>query len=299
MDNLITDRRLIRPGILHGMTLAKRGHMKPAKNKRGFFESLKISPERMLYLKQVHGVDFSSVFTEKDFQNHKTQRRSADGWILGLKNCGVAVHTADCLPIFLWDKNADILALAHCGWRSIAEYLPFKIAKHIMRLKKTVRPLSAFIAPHIQKCCFEVGPRIAALFPKTAKKNNPRSSLPNILMSLRGGIATPHSLCAIPRRHCEGAKRSRQSIKNGNRLLRGLPPPRNDKKECRCEPKAGQSHKFTVDLASEVRYQLIAAGIAPVDIKISSDCTCCNGNKYFSYRRTGKKLSMMSFVFKR
>jgi YfiH family protein len=231
MDNLITDERLTRLGIVHATTTACWGHMKLARNKRRFFASLHIPPENILYLDQVHKNDVLTVLTEDDSNRYKSSKHAADGWILGLKNHGVAIHTADCVPLFMWDRNGNFVSIAHCGWRNIAKGFPFEMAKSLMSVKGVNRPVSVFMAPHIRKCCFEVGARVAGYFSKTALRKP-----------------------------------------NG---------------------------KFCVDLSSEVRYQLISAGVAPVDIKINCECTFCNPKKYFSYRRTRKKLSMMSFVYKK
>lgn len=230
MDNLITDARLKSLGVVHGMTTAHWGHMKHVHKRHKFFTDLKIPPENILNLKQVHGNDILTVCGNYDLNRYKSGRHKADGWILAVKNCGVSVYTADCLPLFLWDKNADVLALAHCGWRNIAEGFPSKIAKSLISFEGAKMPVSALIAPHIQKCCFEVDKSVYRLFTKS------------------------------------GCKKT-----NG---------------------------KFCVDLSLEVKYQLISAGIEPADIQVFDECTFCNPQKYFSYRRTGKKLSMISFVYK-
>jgi YfiH family protein len=238
-NKLITDTRLDGLGITHGMTLKNMGHMKLLKNKKKLLNLLNVPLERTLFFKQVHKDKILTVLNEKDFKKFKSRKTKADGWIIGLKNCATAIHTADCTPLFLWDKKADILGLAHCGWRSIAMELPFKMAKRMTAVKKIKRPLYAFVAPHIKTCCFKVNKRTASFFPKTAS-------------------------C-----YCLSTGRARQSP------------------------------KFTVDLAKEVRYQLISAGLSSVDIEISPQCTCCNPDRFFSYRRTNKKLSMMSFVYKK
>ena len=231
MDNLITDERLANSVIFHAMTTCKWGHMKRVANKGEFSDKFNVPKNRLLGLNQVHGNKILTIYNERDFNKYKSKKHKADGWILSLKNCAVTINTCDCLPLFLWDRQADTLGLAHCGWRSIAKELPLKIAKKMLKLKASKRPLYAFMAPHIKPCCFKVGKKVAEYFPKTAVK-----------------------------------------ISN---------------------------NKFSVDLAKEVRYQLISAGIASIDIKIHSECTCCNPKKYFSYRRDNRKNSMMSILWKK
>ena len=74
--------------------------------------------------------------------------------------------TADCVPLFLWDKEADLVALVHAGWRGVAQLLPQQTALEMQALGAK-GPLQAFLGPHIQKCCFEVQEDTAQQFPQT------------------------------------------------------------------------------------------------------------------------------------
>jgi len=77
----------------------------------------------------------------------------------------VAVKTADCIPILLADDRNRAVAAVHAGWRGTAA----RIAAHAveaMRERFGTRPadLHAAIGPGIGKCCYEVGPEVAAEF---------------------------------------------------------------------------------------------------------------------------------------
>ena len=72
----------------------------------------------------------------------------------------VAVRVADCVPILLWDPQANAVAAVHSGWRGTA----LNIAGQAIREGATlgVRPqrLRAAIGPCIGPCCFEVGDEV-------------------------------------------------------------------------------------------------------------------------------------------
>jgi YfiH family protein len=77
----------------------------------------------------------------------------------------VAVRTADCLPILLVDERNRAVAAVHAGWRGTAA----QIARHAiaaMRERFGTEPgdLHAAIGPGIGKCCYAVGPEVAAQF---------------------------------------------------------------------------------------------------------------------------------------
>jgi len=69
----------------------------------------------------------------------------------------LAVTTADCLPVFIWDEELTRVGIAHAGWKGLADGV----------LKKTVRKLKdvhdgnlynvhAHIGVGIGKCCYTV-----------------------------------------------------------------------------------------------------------------------------------------------
>jgi YfiH family protein len=77
----------------------------------------------------------------------------------------VAVKTADCLPILLVDEGHGAVAAVHAGWRGTVAGIAQR-AVEAMHREFGARPgeLHAAIGPGIGKCCYEVGPEVAAQF---------------------------------------------------------------------------------------------------------------------------------------
>ena len=77
----------------------------------------------------------------------------------------VAVKTADCLPILLVDDRLRAVAAVHAGWRGTFARIAAN-AVGAMRERFGTHPedLHAAIGPGIGKCCYEVGPEVAAQF---------------------------------------------------------------------------------------------------------------------------------------
>jgi YfiH family protein len=77
----------------------------------------------------------------------------------------VAVKTADCIPILIVDARARAVAAVHAGWRGTAKNI---VAQAIAEMEKKfysrAEDLHVAIGPGIAKCCYEVGPEVAAQF---------------------------------------------------------------------------------------------------------------------------------------
>jgi hypothetical protein len=80
----------------------------------------------------------------------------------------IAVKTADCIPILLIDDENRTVAAVHAGWRGTVQRIGPR-AIEAMAEKFGTRPanLHAAIGPGIGKCCYEVGPEVAAQFGET------------------------------------------------------------------------------------------------------------------------------------
>ena len=77
----------------------------------------------------------------------------------------MAVKTADCIPILLADERQRAVAAVHAGWRGPAAGIARR-ALESMHTRFGTEPsdVHAAIGPGIGKCCYEVGPEVAAQF---------------------------------------------------------------------------------------------------------------------------------------
>ena len=77
----------------------------------------------------------------------------------------VAVRTADCIPILLADARTRAVAAVHAGWRgTVAEIARRAVEAMAREFGTRAEDLHAAIGPGIGKCCYEVGPEVAARF---------------------------------------------------------------------------------------------------------------------------------------
>ena len=88
-----------------------------------------------------------------------------DALLENTPGAAVAVRTADCIPILLVDEQKRAVAAVHAGWRGTAAQI-VRRAVQSMAERFGTRPAAvhAAIGPGIGKCCYEVGPEVAAQF---------------------------------------------------------------------------------------------------------------------------------------
>ena len=77
----------------------------------------------------------------------------------------VAIKTADCLPILLVDDRHRAVAAVHAGWRGTVAGIAQRAVEAMReQFGSLAGDLYAAIGPGIGKCCYEVGPEVAAQF---------------------------------------------------------------------------------------------------------------------------------------
>ncbi len=92
-------------------------------------------------------------------------REEADGLATGLRGIVLAVASADCVPLILFDPGAQAGAVLHAGWRGTCR----GIAREGVRLLENEyasRPgdLLALIGPCIGPCCYRIGDEVVRAF---------------------------------------------------------------------------------------------------------------------------------------
>ena len=82
------------------------------------------------------------------------------------------ILTADCIPVFIFDKSAGIYALIHAGWRGIVNKIHYNAIDKICSLGSKSENINIFLGPSIRKCCFEIKDDIIHHFNKKYVTNN-------------------------------------------------------------------------------------------------------------------------------
>jgi hypothetical protein len=72
-----------------------------------------------------------------------------------------AVMTADCLPVLLCDADGTEVAIAHAGWRGLAQGV---VERTVAAMARRPEHLLAYLGPAIGPAAFEVGDEVRAAF---------------------------------------------------------------------------------------------------------------------------------------
>lgn len=123
--------------------------------------ALGIQRDMLYYPHQVHGKDILVVDEAFTALPHAEQLAALDGVdaiITHVPGIAIAVTTADCVPVVLYDAEHHAVAAIHAGWRGTAQ----EIVRHtIDRMKQLYGTdsahLQAGIAPCIGVEAYEVG----------------------------------------------------------------------------------------------------------------------------------------------
>ncbi|MBU0558592.1 MAG: peptidoglycan editing factor PgeF [Bacteroidetes bacterium] len=127
-------------------------------NKEAFFKELKLLPQNVRRQKQIHSDIVCTV------ENAGCVEES-DALITAKKNVGLAVSTADCTPIFIFDKSKKVIAAIHSGWKGTQLKIVDKTL-HKLFSEFGCKPadLICYIAPSISQKNYEVGAEFGGLF---------------------------------------------------------------------------------------------------------------------------------------
>jgi len=127
-------------------------------NRKLFFKELGLNEKMVSYQKQVHEDKINTV-------NSSGSCGESDALITTAKNLGLAISSADCPAIFIYDQMQKLIAAVHSGWKGTEKKI---LRKTIQKLKNDFNSVPAnlicYIGPSISQKNYEVGEEVASKF---------------------------------------------------------------------------------------------------------------------------------------
>ena len=115
--------------------------------------------QQLVYLKQEHlatGLVLDQSL-EKSAPSTIFSAYEGDYLITNQVKLGIAILTADCLPIVLYDPVQKIIAVAHAGWKGTVRGIAANVVKQMHeRFGSQPEQLKVSFGAHAHTCCYEV-----------------------------------------------------------------------------------------------------------------------------------------------
>tara|TARA_B100001057_G_scaffold446049_1_gene484228 strand:- start:773 stop:1534 length:762 start_codon:yes stop_codon:yes gene_type:complete len=118
---------------------------------------------------QFHSNKF--IFIDKKFKFSK-KRVKADAVITDQRKIPIAILTADCVPLLLFDKQKKMIAAVHAGWKGAFKDIIKKVIKFMLDKGCKTNQIIAAIGPCISQKNYNVKEDFMKKFIKKNKINN-------------------------------------------------------------------------------------------------------------------------------
>jgi YfiH family protein len=158
-------------------------------NRNNFLNSLGIDYKDLVCAKQIHESCAKYVTRNERGRgalSHDAAIEETDALITDKKNLPLAVFSADCLSVFLYDPLTPAIGLVHAGWRSSKENISLKTIK-LMENQFNIKASGLFVGfgPAIRSCCCEVVKDFIDFFPKDVSDRDGRHYLDLVRVNKR------------------------------------------------------------------------------------------------------------------
>ena len=201
-------------------------------------ENLNIDSKELFFVKQVHG-DRVFVLDDPQKSADQVEQVEADALITHLTEKPIAVLTADCVPVILYDPAKHVVGVIHAGRKGTQMSI---VSNTISILSKVYgsrpRDMVMALGPAIGGCCYEVDEPCIAPF--------------------------------------------RENYRDWKDFVT-----------------VNSQSRFMLDLLKANEADGVRGGISKENIHRSGECTSCNNDRWFSYRREGTTGRIVSLAMLR
>jgi YfiH family protein len=195
------------------------------------------------------------------FSEIPAEPSQGDAILCGQAGRLLGIQTADCVPILLADPRHRIVAAVHAGWHgTLARVAAKTIGRMRLEFGTRAEDVIAALGPAIGPCCYEVGPEVAQAF--------------------SGQFAQAAEWFEGPFERMAAGEEP-----NPLPWLTMMPPGHEPPPE-----------RVQLDLRAANRWQLVDAGLRPRNVAVSTLCTGCRTDLFFSYRKEGVSTGRMMSV---
>jgi YfiH family protein len=115
-------------------------------------------------IRQVHGDKI--IIVDEEFSPGGQALEEADGLMTKVPQQPLAIRTADCLSVFMYDTRQKCIGLIHAGWKGVQINITGKaVVLMEKQWKSDPKDIKVAFGPSIHPCCNEVGKEFYEYFP--------------------------------------------------------------------------------------------------------------------------------------
>jgi len=169
--------RLFGSGVISAVSSRQDGNMSlnygdttnSLENRKNFLNSLGIDYRGLVCAQQAHGNTVRYIKKEDKGSgalSYDTAIADTDAFVTDNKDVPLAIFTADCLSVFLYDPLRPAIGVVHAGWRSSREEIALETVKFMQdKFNSNPEKLLVGLGPAMRKCCYEVTEDSGEFFP--------------------------------------------------------------------------------------------------------------------------------------
>lgn len=155
-----------------GMTLKKAGSMRFRWNETNpnrdnilasLVKDLALKNPEAVQIAPVELIHSQTVYKADSFEDVKNL--TGDGIVSNKDNLMAVVTVADCMPLYVYDKETRAFAIVHSGWKGTGIVVN-AINKMMEEYGSKKENICVILGPHIHKCCYIVNQERAEYFSK-------------------------------------------------------------------------------------------------------------------------------------
>ena len=128
---------------------------------------IKTKSKEIVLLNQIHSNKFQYI-SKNSKPNNKFE---GDALVTDRRNMPIAVLTADCAPILIYDGRKKMIAAIHAGWRGAYKDIVKKVVKFMIKKDCSPQNITAAIGPCISSNNYQIREDFIKKFINKDKKN--------------------------------------------------------------------------------------------------------------------------------
>ncbi len=120
------------------------------------------SPDNLAVPQQVHSTEVKWVDTPGEYSG-------MDGLITSRIGLFITLKIADCVPVYFFEPQNNMIGLVHSGWRGTVDGIMLNTIKLMQKKGADTGKILVYLGPAIGFCCYEVATELADSFNSEAK----------------------------------------------------------------------------------------------------------------------------------